>query len=209
MTTPDATVFVVEDDASNRDSLQRLLESAGLRTQTFRSAEQFLTSDKALDAPSCLVLDVRLPGLSGLDLQRELTRTGLNLPVIFITAYGDIEMSVEAMKRGAFEFVTKPFRPQGLLEVVRQAIARDQAAWQARAEMLELRRRLDSLTPRERQVMGLVAAGLLNKQIAAELGTREITIKLHRAQLMRKMKATSLPDLVRMADRLQIPPTGE
>jgi FixJ family two-component response regulator len=209
MTTPDATVFVVEDDASNRDSLQRLLESAGLRTQTFRSAEQFLTSDKALDAPSCLVLDVRLPGLSGLDLQRELTRTGFNLPVIFITAYGDIEMSVEAMKRGAFEFVTKPFHPQGLLEVVRQAIARDQAAWQARAEMLELRRRLDSLTPRERQVMGLVAAGLLNKQIAAELGTSEITIKLHRAQLMRKMKATSLPDLVRMADRLEIPPTGE
>jgi FixJ family two-component response regulator len=151
------------------------------------------------------VLDIRLPGLSGLDLQRELVKAGVKLPIIFITGHGDIPMSVRAMKAGAFEFLTKPFRDQDLLDAIQQAIERDRIARQERVEIVELRRRFDSLTPREQQVMGLVVAGLLNKQIAAELGTSEVTIKVHRGQLMRKMGANSLPDLVRMAGKLEIP----
>jgi len=194
-------VLVVDDDAGMREALSSLFRSVGLDVKTFASTPEFLQS-KLPDGPTCLVLDVRLPGLSGLDLQRELTQAGIQLPIIFITGHGDIPMSVQAMKAGAVEFLTKPFRHQDLLDAIQQAIDRDRMARRKRAEMADLRRRLDSLTPRERQVMGLVVAGLLNKQIAAELGTSEITIKVHRGQVMRKMQARSLVALVRMADRL-------
>ncbi len=204
VTKPDTIVFVVDDDPSVREALQGLIQSVGLRIQTFGSAQEFLGSPRP-DAPACLVLDVRMPGLSGLDLQRELVNAGVKLPIIFITGHGDIPMSVRAMKAGAVEFLTKPFRDQDLLDAVQQAIERDRIARQERVEMVELRRRFDSLTPREQQVMGLVVTGLLNKQIAAELGTSEVTIKVHRGQLMRKMGANSLPDLVRMAGKLEIP----
>ena len=206
MTIQDAIVFVVDDEASVRYTLQCLIESTGLCVQTFGSAEEFLES-KVPDAPSCLVLDVRLPGLHGLDLQRELAERGTPIPVVFVTAYGDIEMSVQAMKAGAVEFLTKPFRSRDLLDAVRRAIERDRTARVERAEMLDLRRRLDLLTPRERQVMDLVVAGRLNKQIAADLGTSEITVKVHRGRLVRKMQAESLPELVRMAHKLGIPAT--
>ncbi len=204
MTERDTIVFVVEDDPALRDALQRLMRSVGLRAQTFGSAQEFLSSQRP-DAPACLVLDVRLPGLSGLDLQRELAKAGIELPIIFISGYGDIPMSVQAMKAGAVEFLTKPVRPQDLLDAIQQAIERDQSARHERADMADLRRRVNSLTPREQQVMELVVAGLLNKQIAAKLGTSEITIKVHRSQLMRKMRAKSLPELVRMADKLGVP----
>ncbi len=204
VTKPDTIVFVVDDDPSVREALQGLIQSVGLRIQTFGSAQEFLGSPRP-DAPACLVLDVRMPGLSGLDLQRELVNAGVKLPIIFITGHGDIPMSVRAMKAGAVEFLTKPFRDQDLLDAVQQAIERDRIARQERVEMVDLRRRFDSLTPREQQVMGLVVTGLLNKQIAAELGTSEVTIKVHRGQLMRKMGANSLPDLVRMAGKLEIP----
>ncbi len=204
VTKPDTIVFVVDDDPSVREALQGLIRSVGLRVQTFGSAQEFLGSPRP-DAPACLVLDVRLPGLSGLDLQRELVKAGVKLPIIFITGHGDIPMSVRAMKAGAVEFLTKPFRDQDLLDAIQQAIERDRIARQERVEMVELRHRFDSLTPREQQVMGLVVTGLLNKQIAAELGTSEVTIKVHRGQLMRKMGANSLPDLVRMAGKLEIP----
>jgi len=206
MTKHDAIVFVVDDEVSVREALQCLIESTGLCVQTFGSAEEFLES-KVPDAPSCLVLDVRLPGLHGLDLQRELNERGTPIPVVFITAHGDIEMSVQAMKSGAVEFLAKPFRPGDLLDAVRRAVERDRAARAERAEMLGLRRRLDLLTPRERQVMDLVVAGRLNKQIAADLGTSEITVKVHRGRLVRKMQAESLPELVRMAHKLGIPAT--
>jgi FixJ family two-component response regulator len=204
MTEPDTIVFVVDDDPSIRNALQGLIQSVGLRVKTFGSAQEFLSSQLP-DSPACLVLDVRLPGLSGLDLQRELSKAGIELPIIFITGYADIPMSVWAMKAGAVEFLTKPFRNQELLDAIRQAIERDRTRRQERAEMEDLERRLDSLTPRQRQVMGFVVAGLVNKQIAAELGTSEVTIKVHRGQLMRKMRARSLPDLVRMAGKLGIP----
>jgi len=204
MTERDTIVFVVEDDPALRDALQRLMRSVGLRAQTFGSAQEFLSSQRP-DAPACLVLDVRLPGLSGLDLQRELAKAGIELPIIFISGYGDIPMSVQAMKAGAVEFLTKPVRPQDLLDAIQQAIERDRSARHERADMADLRRRFNSLTPREQQVMELVVAGLLNKQIAAKLGTSEITIKVHRSQLMRKMRAKSLPELVRMADKLGVP----
>ncbi len=204
MTKPDTIVFVVDDDPSVREALHGLIQSVGLCTKTFGSAQEFLSS-KLPDAPACLVLDIRLPGLSGLDLQRELVKAGVKLPIIFITGHGDIPMSVRAMKAGAFEFLTKPFRDQDLLDAIQQAIEQDRIARQERVEMVELRRRFDSLTPREQQVMGFVVTGLLNKQIAAELGTSEVTIKVHRGQLMRKMGANSLPDLVRMAGKLEIP----
>lgn len=204
MTKPDTIVFVVDDDPSVREALHGLIQSVGLCAKTFGSAQEFLSS-KLPDMPACLVLDIRLPGLSGLDLQRELVKAGVKLPIIFITGHGDIPMSVRAMRVGAFEFLTKPFRDQDLLDAIQQAIERDRIARQERVEMVELRRRFDSLTPREQQVMGLVVTGLLNKQIAAELGTSEVTIKVHRGQLMRKMGANSLPDLVRMASKLEIP----
>ena len=206
MTERDTIVFVVDDDPAIREALQGLISSVGLRAKTFGSAQEFLSSTLP-DAPACLVLDVRLPGLSGLDLQRELAKAGIELPIIFITGHGDIPMSVTAMKAGAIEFLTKPFRNQELLDAIQQAIERDRTARQERAERVDLRRRLDSLTTRQRQVMGFVVAGLVNKQIAAELGTSEVTIKVHRGLLMRKMRARSLPDLVRMADKLGIPAT--
>src|SRR5262244_2237424 len=200
------TVFVVDDDAAVREALQSLLRSVGLRVTTFASAREFLTSQHP-EAPACLVLDVRLPGLSGLDLQRELAAAEIDLPIIFITGHGDIPMTVRAMKAGAVEFLTKPFRDQDLLDAIAQALDRDRAARARRAGLAELRERHEQLTPREREVMDLVVSGLLNKQIAAALGVSEITIKVHRGQVMQKMGAESVADLVRMADKLGIPTT--
>lgn len=194
-------VFVIDDEPSVRDGLGNLLRSVGLQVQTFASAQEFLLS-KVPDVPGCLVLDVRLPGLSGLELQRELARADIRLPIIFLTGYGDIRMSVRAMKAGAVDFLTKPFREQELLDAVQQAIEGHRGSRAERAEIGELRRRFRSLTRREREVMKLVVAGLLNKQIAGKLGTSEATVKLQRAQVMQKMAAQSLPDLVRMAQRL-------
>jgi FixJ family two-component response regulator len=204
MTEAQAIVFVVDDDEGMRQSLKNLIGSVGLRVEAFASAQEFLRS-KLMDVPGCLVLDVRLPGLSGLDLQKRIADAGIAIPIIFITGHGDIPMTVRAMKAGAVEFLTKPFRDQDLLDAIQQALERDRIAREQRAEIEELRGRLDSLTPREREVMGLVVAGLLNKQIAGELGTSETTIKIHRHQVMEKMGAGSLAELVRMADRLGIP----
>jgi FixJ family two-component response regulator len=202
----DPIVFVVDDDPSIREALTSLIRSVGLSVETFGSAREFLTRQRS-DVLGCLVLDVRLPGLSGLDLQGELAAAQITTPIIFITGHGDIPMTVRAMKAGAVEFLTKPFRDQDLLDAIQQAFERDRVARRQHAELAALRRRYDALTPREREVMQLVVSGLLNKEIAAELGTSEITMKTHRGQVMRKMRAESFADLVRMAERLGIPAT--
>jgi FixJ family two-component response regulator len=193
-------VFVVDDEAAARSAMESLLQSVGLRVETFGSASEFLERG-AHEGPCCLVLDVRLPGMSGIELQRSLTLAGVNIPIIFITGHGDIPMSVEAMKAGAMEFLTKPFRGQELLDAIHKGLDRNRASREGDATLAELRGRVERLTPREREVMQRVIAGLLNKQIAAELGTSERTIKIHRANLMRKMGAESLPELVRMAEK--------
>ena len=207
MTSDAPVVFVVDDDSSVRDSLRRLITSVGFLVEVFPSAQAFMRARRP-DAPGCLVLDVRLPGLSGLDLQRELADTDATLPIIFLTGHGDIPMSVRAMKAGAVEFLTKPFREQNLLDAIRQAIDRDRVARAERLELTELRRRYDLLTPRERDVMSAAVAGLLNKQTAGQLGTSEATVKEQRGHVMQKMQAGSLADLVRSASRLGITPAG-
>ena len=198
-------VFVVDDDSLIRDALRRLIKSVGLEVETFSSAQDFLQAKKP-DAPSCLVLDVRLPGPSGFDLQHQMAEADVNIPIIFITGYGDIPMSVRAMKAGAVEFLAKPFRDQDLLDAISQAIERDSQRRAQLADTADLRGRYERLTPREREVMSLVVAGLLNKQIAGELSTSEFTVKIQRGQMMRKMEADSVADLVRMSDKLGIPP---
>jgi FixJ family two-component response regulator len=197
------TVFVIDDDADMRASLQGLLKSAGLRSEGFETAEQFLQR-KSSDSPSCLVLDVSLPGINGLDFQQQLRKAGRQIPIIFVTGHGDIPMTVKAMKSGAVEFLTKPLKRQVLLDAIQQALARDSIHRREQAEIAILQKRYETLTRRERQVMGLVVSGLLNKQIASELGTALITAKVHRGQVMHKMQAASVAELVRMAEVLRV-----
>jgi RNA polymerase sigma factor (sigma-70 family) len=196
------TVFIVDDDADVRESLQELLESVGLHSKSFGTAQEFLASPRS-DGPSCLILDVRLPGISGLDLQQELKRGKASIPIIFLSAHADVPMSVRAMKSGAVEFLTKPFRQQDLLDAVQRSLTRDRMVREKQRDTAELRQRYNILSVREREVMSLVVSGMLNKQIAAELGASEATVKMHRSQAMKKMQAKSLPDLVRMADKLK------
>jgi RNA polymerase sigma factor (sigma-70 family) len=203
MSTQDVpTVFIVDDDIDVRESLQELLESVGLHSRSFGTAHEFLSSPRS-DGPSCLILDVRLPGISGLDLQRELKREKASIPIIFLTAHADVPMSVSAMKSGAVEFLTKPYRHQDLLDAVQRSLTRDRIVREKQRDTAELRQRYNTLSVREREVMNLVVSGMLNKQIAAELGASEATVKMHRSQAMKKMQAKSLPELVRMADKLK------
>jgi RNA polymerase sigma factor (sigma-70 family) len=196
-------VFVVDDDPSVRDAISRLLRTVGLPVKEFGSAQEFLAGDRP-ETPSCLVLDVRLPGISGIDFQRQLNKADIRIPIIFITAHGDVPMSVKAMKAGAVEFLIKPFHDQNLLDAVQTAIEKDRLRRLREAEIAELQERLSTLTPREREVLPLVISGLLNKQIAAEINASEATVKVHRSQLMRKLEAKSVPDLVRMAEKMGI-----
>jgi FixJ family two-component response regulator len=196
------TVVIVDDDIDVRESLQELLESIGLHSKCFGTAQEFLSSPRS-GGPSCLILDVRLPGISGLDLQLELKRRKVSIPIIFLTAHADVPMSVKAMKSGAVEFLTKPFRQQDLLDAVQRSLARDRIVREKQRDTAELRERYNTLSVREREVMNLVVSGLLNKQVAAELEASEATIKMHRGQVMKKMLAKSLPELVRMADKLK------
>ena len=203
--TGSSTVFIIDDDRSMRQAIQDLVESVALRAEAFASTEEFLRRQRTV-GPSCLVLDVRLPKTSGLDFQRRLADTGMQIPIIFITAHGDIPMSVRALKSGAIEFLTKPFRDQDLLDAIQQALQRDSATQERQAEIQDLQQRYQALTARERQVLILVISGMLNKQIASDIGASEATVKIHRGHVMRKMEAGSVVDLVRMADKLKLSP---
>jgi RNA polymerase sigma factor (sigma-70 family) len=205
MTEADSIVFVVDDDPSVRRAIKRLIGSVGLQVELFASAQEFLASKPANGSPSCLVLDIRLPGISGLDFQRQLADAKVQIPIVFITAHGDIPMTVRAMKAGAVEFLTKPFRDQDLLDAIQVALERDRSRRQQESDLAVLRERFELLSPREREVVTMVVSGMLNKQIAAQIGTAENTVKCHRSRAMEKMQANSIAELVQMMARLQLP----